>query len=172
MKRPGMPDDWWIAEFERVRPEMLRFLERSFPAHRDMAEDIVQGCFEELFRGRRRIEPVNFPGLVRTICFRRMLDHHRSELRRSVRVVSRNPDQLPAPEDQSGNAERVDALIGILASEIDALPVQDRELLLRGSYGHNLGYPLDVAERKRLSRIRVRLRTNIQARPDYPERPS
>lgn len=150
-----------------LTPRMHRFVLRNAPHLAHLAEDLVQQSLANLleFVGKRsgRISPEETQAVAFTILRRRIADHHRDTLRRIIQESSNEslPDVASGENIEHATSVRriLWSVLGFLA-ELDAT---ERTLLLREELpGESMASPLAVADRKRLSRLRNRLRDHVR----------
>jgi RNA polymerase sigma factor (sigma-70 family) len=112
--------------FESWYPALLRY---SFRMTRDLelAEDLVQDSFLQLYRDLARgVEITNPKGWTLTVLRRLVLHHYRDARREGVRVTVDNLEAMPAKPDPDMNQ----FLNGDLAGMFSILSPREEEVLL------------------------------------------
>jgi DNA-directed RNA polymerase specialized sigma24 family protein len=151
-----------LVEF---RKEWGNYLNRSYPSLRNHHGDLIQEATEDLLvfaRDHQDAKIENWRGLAFSILRRRIADHFRSVARRWAE--SPLPDDL-ATAEPGADPERVahfTLLLQRVVAFITELDEADRRLLLSGVWvEESSGTAKTDAERKRLSRLRTRLREEL-----------
>ena len=159
----------FTAIFDRHSGEILRYVYARLGG--DLAEDVTAETFLAAFRARGRFDPsaASARPWLYGIAVRQIGKHRRAEVRRTRLLRSAHAER-PAEDFGDRAAERVTAgqLGPRLAAVLDALPRQDRELLLLVAWA-GLSYTEAAtalgstvsAVKARLHRVRVRTRREL-----------
>lgn len=165
-------DAWCVTEFERLRPSLVRFVQRGlFLA---IGEDVVAEVSRELvemLRSRPKefpeswtdpVEPPEaearaFRSLVWLVTRRRMYDEIRREYLRARTDVSVGQTAEQASPEAWIDARR---FLVSLARRIDALSAAERDLLTAGTEEQIAA--MSATDRVRLHRLRRKLATKVK----------
>lgn len=174
------PTPWWATELRAATPRMVAFVRRRAAAID--AEDVVDAVCVELAdrlhtnaekypqswfarEAPSEVEELQFRGLVWQVCKRRLQDQLRREYLRRARTSSGllHGEGSPNPEAVAIAKQ----LLLRLAEEIEALPLEDRELLASTMESEDR-VALSSRDRMRLSRLRRELATKISQHQHRP----
>ena len=152
-------------ELKKLYPQWEAFLKRSYSAIRANHSDLLQQAAEDLLsavRNNPAREVRDWTHFGFQFLHRRIADHFRGSARRwAVLPIT---DDLPA-SDPTTDPERVahySALLRRAVAFIAQLRDSDRRLLLNALPDSDATGALTDAERKQLSRLRARLREELE----------
>jgi hypothetical protein len=180
-------DAWWHRELMRMSAITLQWLGWRYPSirhlHQDLAAEMTAQLTEYLLSHPDTVPiswygstepPIDdaqrFRALVFTVLSRRTQDHFRAEFRRWVEVIPLHElDDAGFASDNNhigkDTGDDIDArrYVVALLKLLTDLPDADRQLMEQIALG-GADRPLDVAERKRVSRLRQRLKRELRDR--------
>jgi hypothetical protein len=167
---------WWEEELRRLQPGLLRSVRRHSSFEPGLESDIVAQAMLEISQ-RLAAAPGKFPAswfaseapssadvarfqaLARLVCKRRVYDRLRQHYAARDRVPLPGPTVGISAEQQASDRE----ILRLVAGALDDLPVEDRELIIRGMERAHGELALSAAERMRLSRLRRHLTDVVDA---------
>jgi hypothetical protein len=166
-----VPKPWWAQELANGRAALERWARNRTSFDPDAAVEIVAVSTAEIaerFQGNVSRYPApwfgnetpgpkhvrQFQGFVRTVVLRRIHDR----LRRHYAASAATP-YIDEPADAGDLAAALDArrALEVLGQEMDRLPDDDRELLLRGLGLVPASLTMTNRERQQLYRLRRRM---------------
>lgn len=153
---------------ESLQDDWRRWLRARQGSLSQSHEDLVQQATADLLEWvDRREAPLNLEDVRRVgfrILERRAYDAHRGAVRRWAEdAPERDAEQLASPDSGPEQSAAYSQLLKVLIDMLSQLAASDRELILRDEFFGGAGRPsaMSPAERKRLSRLRQELRSQL-----------
>ena len=152
-----------VAEIAR---RYIRAHYRALPEQEDLVQETLVGLLQHLAgRGNPTLDPDQLAAIALTILKRRIADRFRQSVRSIVDTLS--PEALPSvahPLTTENVVSQRKMLLAVLVAILE-LSEEDRDLVMRGELsGSERDGPLTTAQRKRVSRIRMRLKDILAKR--------